>query len=559
MSGDEPERPGAEAAGSAGAGRTDGEVVRLAFARPPAAGQAATRPGGGMGGADPGWRLHLGLHPDVTSAQLRDGALSLTLVQGLKAEIPWRDPALGRALAALARGGAPWSRFAALCAGEAEPGAPPTAGRSGAGETPEAAARRLGAEAWTALLHLSRSRLLAWWYGAPDLRAVEILPLSGRYAPLSTVPATPDLRIAEGAVLAWATSGLLLEVPDIDAVVTVTPAGLPLVGAIMGAGRPGAPPLPAAARAAFAAAGILRPPPDPAAPDPPAADWTTWDRLAHRLTRDVTRMHAPIPGLPERDRDDSFAGPPPAWARPGLPRIALPRPAPDLPSRPLAEVLERRRSRREPGARPLTLAALGALLWRVARRRDDRRDELPGAVLRNLPGGGAKGDVSLYVAVGRCLGLPRGFYGYDDVAHALTRFPDAGRSAIGEGPAGRDAGPGEADPLAAVLAQAEGAMSAGAPPDAVVVMGWRPGALARRYYSNAYRLGLMHAGVHALGLALAAEDLGLAGCPLGLGEHRHFARLTGVDPLVETALAEFALSGRDDAAEAAGPAEPPGA
>ncbi|MGR3782960.1 MAG: SagB family peptide dehydrogenase [Albimonas sp.] len=558
MSGEAPRPPGAE-------------VLRLVHPEAP-----ATRPPGAARADPDAWTLHLGLHPQASVAGSEPGALRLTQVDGAEIRLDWEQPALGRALAALVGDGLSWRRWIALCAGleedegvpwpgegapasspqdgpaspkdepsppQAEPAAPPQADPVAPPEGDPA----LAEAARAALERLRRGRLLAWWLGAPGLRAVELAPIRAGYAPLAEVPARLDLRLPEGAAAARGPHGLMLEIPDLDATVTFSPEGLALLGPLMGHGRPGAPPMPPMARQVFAAAGLLRPAPVPGSAEAAAeADWTVWDRLAHRLTRDTHRLTAPVPGMPARPPAVRRPAPPPAWTRPGLPRVALPRPGPETPSRPLAEVLESRRSHRLPGRRPLDLAAIGTLLWRIARRRPDREDPGTRPVAKNLPGGGASGDVSIYLAAGRCLGLPRGFYGYDDRAHALVRFPDAPSV-------------GGVDPLAATLDYARGAMLAEAPPDAVITVAWRPGALAPRYAFNAYRLGLLHAGVTVLGLTLAAEDLGLAGCPVGAGEHRLFALLAGADPRVETSLVEFALSARDDAAAAAGPAAPPGA
>ncbi|SFH60489.1 SagB family peptide dehydrogenase [Albimonas pacifica] len=509
-----------------------GETLRLV---PAAAGGEAEAPGPRPESDPESWSLHLGLHPRVTAAQALPGALRLTLVETRETRLPWEAPALGRALAALARGGLAWAQLSALCQGvDGAPDAPPA---------DPADTARLAEEARALLARLRAEGLLTWWLGAPGLRAATFEPLRLGYLPLDPTPPSLSLRLPPGTVAARGPRETILEIPDLDALVTLGPEGLPLLGALLGHGHAGAPPMPAMARGVFAAAGVLRPPPVPGSAEAAAdAGWTAWDRLGHRLTRNVHRLHAPVPGGPERP---PLPAPPPAWARSDLARVTLPRPAPDAPSRPLAAVLESRRSRREPGARPLEVGAVATLLWRIARRRAEREAAGLGGHSRNLPAGGAKGDVSLYLAVGRCLGLPRGFYGYDDLAHALTRFPDP--SVAG------------GDPLQAVLDQTREAMQARATPDAVVVLAWRPGALAPRYAFNAYRLGLMHAGVGMLALSLAAEDLGLAGCPVGLGDQRHFALLTGCDPRIETSLAEFALSGRDDAAAAPGPAAPPGA
>ena len=86
------------------------------------------------------------------------------------------------------------------------------------------------------------------------------------------------------------------------------------------------------------------------------------------------------------------------------------------------------------------------------------------------------------------------------------------------------------------------ALEAGAvPPQAVIVLASRLPRLAWKYEGIAYRLALLNAGVVIELMYLVATDMRLAPCANGSGDSRPFETATGLDPLEETAIAEFAL------------------
>ena len=200
----------------------------------------------------------------------------------------------------------------------------------------------------------------------------------------------------------------------------------------------------------------------------------------------------------------------------------VPLPAPDpAPRRDFFDVLERRRSRREFGERPVTLAELGSLFHHAARVRAVHDGEWP-TTERPYPSGGAAYELELYLAVSRCEGLAPGLYRHLPERHALER---------------READPRDVEQL---LVDA-GRAAAADPPPLLVVCAARFARVAYKYESIAYALVLKHVGVVQQTLCLTAEALGLAACPLGGGNAETFARAAGVDPLSEPSVGELAL------------------
>jgi SagB-type dehydrogenase family enzyme len=210
-------------------------------------------------------------------------------------------------------------------------------------------------------------------------------------------------------------------------------------------------------------------------------------------------------------------------------RIALPVPSAASLSRslPLFTVMETRRSRRAMAERPVTVAELGALLYRVARvielRPTDGSRRQDG-LRRPYPSGGSIHELEFYLAVGRCAGLSPGFYHYRGDAHALTRIAAA-----------TDAARAMLDKCANAWAQP------GKPPQVLVVISSRLPRLAWKYEGIAYRVSLLNAGVAMQSLYLVATDLGLACAAAGYGNPEHFAAATKMSPWEETSIAEFGL------------------
>jgi SagB-type dehydrogenase family enzyme len=200
---------------------------------------------------------------------------------------------------------------------------------------------------------------------------------------------------------------------------------------------------------------------------------------------------------------------------------------------PFATLLNARQSIRDfDDEHPVTLAELGALLQSAARVRgkwsapadmDDQQGPDVSYASRPYPSAGAAYELEIYAAVHKCEGLSRGFYHYDADRHALT--------------------PIEIHPadLEAQLYDAEFAIGASNAPQVLIVIAARFGRVTWKYSSVAYSLILKDVGVLTQTLYLAATDLGLGGCAIGTNNIDRFARMTGLDFVIEGPVGQFAL------------------
>lgn len=107
--------------------------------------------------------------------------------------------------------------------------------------------------------------------------------------------------------------------------------------------------------------------------------------------------------------------------QPAPDRIALPTPRYDSATS-VEQALLKRRSVREYGKQPLTLAELGQLLWAAQGITD-----LAG--FRTAPSAGALYPMEVYAVVGNVTGLTAGVYKYRPAAHALERTATGNRLA----------------------------------------------------------------------------------------------------------------------------------
>jgi SagB-type dehydrogenase family enzyme len=200
---------------------------------------------------------------------------------------------------------------------------------------------------------------------------------------------------------------------------------------------------------------------------------------------------------------------------------------------------ERHSTRDFDDSRPITLAELARLLDSAARVRSkwtsgiDMEDGGPEVsyAARPYPSGGSAYELELYLTVGNCEGLARGFYHYDADRHALVP--------IGE----------RAQELEAQLAAAEFAMGAPAAPQALITIAARFDRVSWKYSSLAYSLILKDVGVLIQTLYLMATDMGLGGCAIGTNNIDLFAKMTGLEFHVEGPVGQFAL-GRPASANA---------
>ncbi len=266
--------------------------------------------------------------------------------------------------------------------------------------------------------------------------------------------------------------------------------------------------------------------------------WDFHDLLFH--ARSTEGRHAnPLGGLYRYSR--ALAPLPavrPAW--PGK-KIDL-RKFSDPPSQaasPVAKLLRERHSTRNFDDRhPITLAELSRFLAGAARVLSTSSSEVDlgdrnAAVTyaaRPYPSAGAAYELELYLTVGKCEGLARGFYHYDAGEHALVEI---------------DAGPQE---LQALLTGAADATGVSAAPQVLITIAARFGRVSWKYSSIAYALILKDVGVLLQNFYLMATGVGLGACAIGIANIELFAKLTGIEFHVEGPVGQFVI-GRGTAAE----------
>ncbi len=277
---------------------------------------------------------------------------------------------------------------------------------------------------------------------------------------------------------------------------------------------------------------------------PARRTWEFHDRLFHRRTRDFEDFR-PYGGTyrfregSDNGYTDRLPSPPVIRAPHAGGTIDLPVPE-STAGGSLQRVMEIRRSKREMGDEPVSLAQVAALLHRVARV--TRR--LPGDRLqRPYPAAGAIHELEFYLAVGACRGLAPGFYHYRSDIHAATKLCRQGAA-------------GAAAAMISYCAEAWG--TSGRPPQCLIVVTSRLPRLAWKYAAIAYRLSLLNAGVVLQSLQLVATDIGLNGAAAGSGKPALFAEATGVSSWEETSIAEFGFGSRPEPVRLGAAGETPG-
>jgi SagB-type dehydrogenase family enzyme len=267
--------------------------------------------------------------------------------------------------------------------------------------------------------------------------------------------------------------------------------------------------------------------------NPSLQSWEFHDLLFHARSR-LGRFEAPYGGTyrqagklpPPPALKPSMAGETVELFRPDLARLQRDDP-------PLAWVQERRCSIRAfDGERPITDRQLGEFLYRVARVKECRHEEVAtraGPITmeyasRPYPAGGSLYELEFYAAVNVCANVEPGLYHYDPSGHRLIRVCER-----------------TAD-LTSLLKDA--AESTGVQPDnlqVMIILAARFPRVAWKYESIAYALTLKHVGVVFQTMYLAATAMGLAPCAVGGGDADLFARAVGTDYYAETSVGEFLL------------------
>ncbi len=195
---------------------------------------------------------------------------------------------------------------------------------------------------------------------------------------------------------------------------------------------------------------------------------------------------------------------------------------------PAAELLRERHSTRSfDDQRPITLPELSRFLDSTARvlSRSDSKPDLDdgGLTARPYPSAGASYELELYLAVNICEGLPRGFYHYDAGADVLVPIDVS------------------ANDIEMLLAEAKYAMDTPAAPQILITIAARFGRISWKYSSIAYALILKDVGVLTQTFYLAATDMGLGGCAIGIVNIDLFAKMTGIEFYVEGPVGQFAI------------------
>jgi oxazoline/thiazoline dehydrogenase len=254
------------------------------------------------------------------------------------------------------------------------------------------------------------------------------------------------------------------------------------------------------------------------------ATWEFQDLLFHWSTRGG-RVNS-VQGGTHR-----FLGqfdPPPAVKAPmSTHRVALSTPARQERGSDLVEIIEQRRSVRDQAEQPIRAEEIARLLYHTARVHERVAGDHQELLLRPVPAAGAIHEIELYLAVRSCDGLNAGLYHYHPEEHALYRL-DA-----------------EDQHVSGLLTEAAATWGKpDDPPQVLLVLASRVPRIAWKYEGIAYRLSLLNAGAILQSFYLLATEMGLACSALGGGDSMVFAAATGLDPLEETSIAEFALGSR---------------
>ena len=198
---------------------------------------------------------------------------------------------------------------------------------------------------------------------------------------------------------------------------------------------------------------------------------------------------------------------------------------------PFARLLRERHSIRDfDDEYPLTLAELAQFLEITARVLSEWRsganfDGGPEVTYstRPYPSAGSAYELELYLAVSNCEGLAHGFYHYDAGGHALVAIDASSQQ------------------LQALTTAAAFAMDAPGPPQVLITIAARFGRISWKYSSIAYSLILKDVGTLIQTFYLAATDMGLGGCAIGITNIDLFAKMTKLEFHVESPVGQFAL------------------
>ena len=201
-----------------------------------------------------------------------------------------------------------------------------------------------------------------------------------------------------------------------------------------------------------------------------------------------------------------------------------------LPSMPITEVLQQRKSMRDYDVdNPITKAELSTFLTLVMRgKAKEQRYPAEGfdiiaCTSRNYPSGGSLYEQEIYASVWRCHDIARGFYHYDPFTHSMTRLNTPDNS------------------WGMHIEHRHKQKPADKQPDILFMFGARYQRISWKYSGMSYAIVLKNIGVLYQTMYLVATCMGLAPCGHGGGNHRALAELSGQDPWQEGIAGEFTL------------------
>lgn len=257
--------------------------------------------------------------------------------------------------------------------------------------------------------------------------------------------------------------------------------------------------------------------------DPALRQWEFHDLMFHTRVR-FGRHRQPIGGTYR------FRGriPPLPAVKPAMSQVRVHLPKPDLDETSardvsLTDAIERRRSVRSYGGRPIGLAELGEFLYRVGRVR--RVLTIDGVELssRPYPNGGASYEFELYLLVDRCQELLPGLFHYDPAAHQLEPLTPANATTD------------------QFLSDAYTFCGGNTKPEILILISARFQRVSWKYAGIAYATILKNVGALYQTMYLVATSMGLGPCALGSGNSDRFTELLQEDYYTETAVGEFML------------------
>ena len=224
-----------------------------------------------------------------------------------------------------------------------------------------------------------------------------------------------------------------------------------------------------------------------------------------------------------------------------LSTVPLPQPKIKKQDADFYQIIRKRQTIRSYNSNPITLEALGNLLWYSVHTREEIICDpaLPRSyegLLRPVASAGGLHSIELYLCIKQCIGIGSGLYHYDSFDHCLGKMSELNNpcqnmlemavNTTCRGPQAASISPGQ-----------------GQQPDVLIVM-------ATRYERNAilhsetgltYALILKDAGSIYQQLYLVATALGLAPCGLSFGSSELFEQASGIPSKIECSVGEFMI------------------